>query len=51
MSGFGGNACWNRLRLQVHKTKPLTQELLPSGKHGATTENTKDTLILLLKWF
>jgi hypothetical protein len=28
----------------------LTQELLPS-KHGATTENTKDTLTLLLKWF
>jgi hypothetical protein len=26
----------------------LTQELLPS-KHGATTENTKDTLTLLLK--
>jgi hypothetical protein len=22
-------------------TKPLTQELIPSGKHGATTENTK----------
>jgi hypothetical protein len=27
-------------------SKLLTQELLPSGKHGATTENTKDTLTL-----
>jgi hypothetical protein len=30
-------------------SKLLTQELLPSGKHGATTENTKDTLTLLPK--
>jgi hypothetical protein len=33
------------------KQNSLTQELLPSGKHGATTENTKDTLILLKNGF
>jgi hypothetical protein len=32
-------------------SKLFDAKLLPSGKHGATTENTKDTLTLLLKWF
>jgi hypothetical protein len=29
----------------------LTQELIPSGKHGATTENTKDISTLQPKRF
>jgi hypothetical protein len=33
------------------KCSKLFDAKLPSGKHGATTENTKDTLTLLLKWF
>jgi hypothetical protein len=51
MSGFGGMHVGNRLGiLQVHKMlKIFDAKLLPSGKHGATTENTKDTLTLLLK--
>jgi hypothetical protein len=50
MSGFVEMHVGNRLGiLQFTKcSKLLTQELLPS-KHGATTENTKDTLTLLLK--
>jgi hypothetical protein len=47
-----GNACWKStwdFAGSQNAQNSLTQELLPSGKHGATTENTKDTLTLLLK--
>jgi hypothetical protein len=53
MSGFGGNACWKStwdFAGSQNAQNSLTQDL-PSGKHGATTENTKDTLTLLKKWF
>jgi hypothetical protein len=53
MSGFGG-----KCMLEIedfagsqNAQNSLTQELLPSGKHGATTENTKDTLTLLKNGF
>jgi hypothetical protein len=42
--------CWEiDLILFTKCSKLFDAELLPSGKHGATTENTKDTLTLLLK--
>jgi hypothetical protein len=38
--------------LQVRKMhKTIDTRVIPSGKHGATTENTKDTLTLQPKWF
>jgi hypothetical protein len=51
MSGFGGNACWKSTWdfAGSQNAQNLDAKLLPSGKHGATTENTKDTLTLLLK--
>jgi hypothetical protein len=49
--GFGGNACWE-IDLGFCRftkcSKLFDAKLLPSGKHGATTEQ-KDTLTLLLK--
>jgi hypothetical protein len=51
MSGFGGK-CMLEIDLDFagsQNAQNSLQELLPSGKHGATTENTKDTLTLLLK--
>jgi hypothetical protein len=46
-----GNACWKSTWdfAGSQNAQNSLQELLPSGKHGATTENTKDTLTLLLK--
>jgi hypothetical protein len=53
MSGFGGNACWETdldFAGSQNAQNSLTQkEPSPSGKHGATNKNTKDTLTLLLK--
>jgi hypothetical protein len=51
--GFGGK-CMLEIDLGFYrftKCSKLFDALLPSGKHGATTENTKDTLTLLQKWF
>jgi hypothetical protein len=39
----------NRRILGSQNAQNSLTQLLPSGKHGATTENTKDTLTLLLK--
>jgi hypothetical protein len=48
----GGNArCQLDFAGSQNAQNSLTQELIPSGKHGATTENTKDTLTLQPKRF
>jgi hypothetical protein len=50
----GGNARWKStwdFAGSQNAQNSLTQELIPSGKHGATTENTKDTLTLQPKRF
>jgi hypothetical protein len=54
MSGFGGK-CMLEIDLGFCRftkcSKLFDARILPSGKHGATTENTKDTLTLLLNGF
>jgi hypothetical protein len=52
MSGFGGNACWE-IDLGFCRftkcSKLFDARIIAVRKHGATTENTKDTLTLLPK--
>jgi hypothetical protein len=52
MSGFGGNACWEiDLGFTGSQNAQIFDARIAVRKHGATTENTKDTLTLPTKWF